>query len=107
MPKPVDSNSAPRNVEFLKDLAEEDNQDILKLARKNGLKDDKLVDLMLTQLAGIAGAAYQKDPNTWLSEVAKFYNARLPETGDLLNEDDVRGLKWITDRYAKRLMSEG
>lgn len=87
MAKPVDST--PRNVEFLKDLAEEENQDILKLARKNGLKDDKLVDLMLTQLAGIVGAAYQKDPNTWLVEVVKLYNFGLPETGDLLTEDDV------------------
>jgi hypothetical protein len=36
MPKQADST--PRNVEFLRNLAEEDNQDILKLARRMASK---------------------------------------------------------------------
>ena len=65
-----------------------------------------IIASFLKQVAGITAAAFQKNRQTWLQDVCDFYNAGLPENGDLLETDDVQRLQWVVERYAPKLISE-
>ena len=92
-----------KKVEFLKDLAEEEGQDIVRVAKDNKISNHSQ---LLEEVTGIAGAAYQKNRETWLQDVADYYNVGLPEQGDLLTPNDVHGLQWVFERYSPKLINQ-